>query len=299
MKDHLVNILKYTVIFLIICLLLNSIPNIGLMLYEIIIIGLIIVIAFAILDIVCLANPMNKESYENKDQGSCRSAPTIYKSKESFDQTPPAQPVQTPPVQTPPIVQTPVQNPPIVQPPAQPVQTPPVQTPPAQPAVQPVQTPQLPSQSEQNVSNNPNPSQANLPPYENNNTPFIPEQKLPMPPVTNSQQEIQNNQSLLTQYPDLKYSELPLGFHKPLGSYDNTFTNDFDHGYSYLNTDKWTIPERRPPVCITDVKCPVCPVTTSGYPLSVKEFADSQRIYPHDNINVPYVKDRMNDKYHQ
>lgn len=90
------------------------------------------------------------------------------------------------------------------------------------------------------------------------------------------------------------YSEYPEEMHRPLGEYDKTFTNKFDHGFSYLSTDKWRIPVRRPPVCIQEKKCPVCPVQTPGYPLDVKQWNESRRIHQNDILNLEYIRDQLN-----
>ena len=40
-----------------------------------------------------------------------------------------------------------------------------------------------------------------------------------------------------------------------------------------LNTDKWRVPEQRPPVCISEGSdCAVCSTNTTGYPLNLKEW---------------------------
>ena len=96
---------------------------------------------------------------------------------------------------------------------------------------------------------------------------------------------------------ELKYTELDPRMHKPLGEYDNTVSNKFEYGYAYLNTDKWTVPMRRPPVCIPpENPCPVCPVMTSGYPVYLKEFNSALRVTPADNINVKYIEEVLNKK---
>ncbi len=92
----------------------------------------------------------------------------------------------------------------------------------------------------------------------------------------------------------LGYSEYPQDLHDPLGKYDDTFSNKFDHGFSYLDTDRWKVPVRRPPVCIADKPSTVHPVLTSGYPLDVKEWDTSRRVMPNDEINVEYVSQQLN-----
>jgi len=63
----------------------------------------------------------------------------------------------------------------------------------------------------------------------------------------------------------------------PLGQNGNGLTNEWDHDYILLNTDKWSPALNPPPVCKTEQKCPVCPNLTTGYPLMLRDF-DSTRI---------------------
>ena len=68
----------------------------------------------------------------------------------------------------------------------------------------------------------------------------------------------------------------------------------FEEGYSILPPSKWYPVPPHPPVCVTEKKCPVCPVMTSGAPVDLKEWNDSRRITPGDVINIDYAKDKMN-----
>ena len=69
--------------------------------------------------------------------------------------------------------------------------------------------------------------------------------------------------------------------------YDST---DYEDGYSYLPPKDWYPQPPFPPVCVTDKQCPVCPVYTTGTPVDVKEWNDSIRITPPDNINTKFIK---------
>lgn len=90
---------------------------------------------------------------------------------------------------------------------------------------------------------------------------------------------------------DMKYSQWPTCIYQPLGKYDSTFTNDFEHGYSYLHTDKWRLPMPPIPKCsLTNGACQVCPVNTTGYPTDLKEWNASRKVLPPDNINIEYIK---------
>ena len=88
---------------------------------------------------------------------------------------------------------------------------------------------------------------------------------------------------------EMKFSQLNPDMHKPLGEFTKDFSNSFEYGYSYLNTNKWSVPMYRPPVCKSDEGCKVCPKSTSGYPVDVKEWNSSRKIMPPDNINTEYI----------
>jgi hypothetical protein len=134
----------------------------------------------------------------------------------------------------------------------------------------------------------------------NNSQPFI----TPPPPPATSTDSCNCDakvESIIDKYmkkkseSDMQYNQLTPEQMQPLGSYDNTFTNKWDHGFTYLNTSKWAPPQRNSPVCKTEAKCPVCPVTTAGYPVGVLEYDESRKVMPPDNINVNYIKDQLNN----
>ena len=116
----------------------------------------------------------------------------------------------------------------------------------------------------------------------------------PLVPVSEKKVE-QDIKKPVEEVNEMKYTEYDPEMHKPLGESDGTVSNKFEYGYSYLNTDKWSVPMKRPPVCIPpENPCPVCPVMTSGYPVYLKEFNSTLRISPADKINVNYVKEVLN-----
>jgi creatinine amidohydrolase/Fe(II)-dependent formamide hydrolase-like protein len=49
---------------------------------------------------------------------------------------------------------------------------------------------------------------------------------------------------------------------------------------------------RRPPVCIQEKECPVCPVFTTGTNMELKDFPTT--INTPEKINVNYVQDKLN-----
>ena len=87
---------------------------------------------------------------------------------------------------------------------------------------------------------------------------------------------------------NMKYSDLPAESYKPLGEQiSNKWTNE----YSILNTDKWQVPQPRPPVCISNSPCKVCPTNTGGYPTNLKEWNNSSKIST-TNINKKWALDQ-------
>lgn len=71
-------------------------------------------------------------------------------------------------------------------------------------------------------------------------------------------------------------------------------SKDYEYGYSFLPPEKWYPQPPNPPVCVSEKKCPVCPVYTTGAPVDVKEWKSSTRVTPPDNYNVKYIKDKLN-----
>jgi hypothetical protein len=67
-----------------------------------------------------------------------------------------------------------------------------------------------------------------------------------------------------------------------------------EYGYSFLPPEKWYPQPPRPPVCVTEKRCPVCPVTADGTPTDVKEFHESRRVTQPDSINTAYINDKLN-----
>ena len=62
--------------------------------------------------------------------------------------------------------------------------------------------------------------------------------------------------------------------------------------FTILNTDKWQIPQSRPPVCISNGPCKVCPTNTDGYPANLKEW-DNSRVISNTKINKKWALDQV------
>ena len=85
-------------------------------------------------------------------------------------------------------------------------------------------------------------------------------------------------------YNYVDYNSMPV-------SYD---TGSFESGYSFLPPEKWYPVPPHPPVCVTEKKCPVCPVYTNGTNIDLKEWDQSRRITPPDEINVNAIEGKLN-----
>jgi hypothetical protein len=71
-------------------------------------------------------------------------------------------------------------------------------------------------------------------------------------------------------------------------------SGSFESGYSFLPPEKWYPVSPHPPVCVTEKKCPVCPVSTGGTYVDLKEWDQSRKISSPDQINVQRVEEKLN-----
>jgi len=55
-------------------------------------------------------------------------------------------------------------------------------------------------------------------------------------------------------------------------------TLEYDYGYSFLPPKNWYPTPPNPPVCVSEKKCPVCPVCTNGTITDLKEWNESSKI---------------------
>jgi len=78
----------------------------------------------------------------------------------------------------------------------------------------------------------------------------------------------------------------------PVGAGVNSQNSDFT--YTFLPPDRWYPVPPHPPVCVTETKCPVCPLTSSSATLDLKDWDDSRRITPGDVVNTKYVTEKLN-----
>jgi len=65
------------------------------------------------------------------------------------------------------------------------------------------------------------------------------------------------------------------------------------YGYTYLPPENWFRAYERPPVCVTDQKCPVCPAAY-GNTADLMQFDSTNNIINSNKIDLRYVKKRLN-----
>lgn len=95
-------------------------------------------------------------------------------------------------------------------------------------------------------------------------------------------------------YNDMRYNQANINQLLPMATYDKNYNNKWDNDYAILNTDKWAPPRADVPICKTEKTCEVCPNLTKGYPVNLKDFNYASKVLPPDNINIEYIKDRLN-----
>ena len=91
-------------------------------------------------------------------------------------------------------------------------------------------------------------------------------------------------------YGDMKYDELPPEKRIPLG--DQIPPDDWENQYTLLNTDKWSVPQRKPPLCVASKHMDPLPSNESGYPMLLKEW-DNSRVISNTYINQKWAKDQV------
>ncbi len=65
------------------------------------------------------------------------------------------------------------------------------------------------------------------------------------------------------------------------------------YGYTYLPPENWFRAYERPPVCVSDKKCPVCPTAYSNT-AELMQFDTSNNVVGPDGIDLRYVKKMLN-----
>ncbi len=93
---------------------------------------------------------------------------------------------------------------------------------------------------------------------------------------------------------DMNYNIYTKEETEPLGSFTDDFTNNFTHGFSNLATNKWRPPQYDNPICKIEEKCNTCENDFEGYPADVTNWDQTRKILPRDNININYLRDKLN-----
>jgi hypothetical protein len=65
------------------------------------------------------------------------------------------------------------------------------------------------------------------------------------------------------------------------------------YGYTYLPPENWFRAYERPPVCVTDQRCAVCPLADKGT-ADLMEFDTTNNVVGPDGINLRYAKKVLN-----
>ena len=63
------------------------------------------------------------------------------------------------------------------------------------------------------------------------------------------------------------------------------------YGQSFMPPTSWSVPQKRPPPCIPQKNCPVCPVYTPGAPVDALETTSVGSIMPKFTYKEEYNKD--------
>lgn len=66
------------------------------------------------------------------------------------------------------------------------------------------------------------------------------------------------------------------------------------YGYTYLPPENWFRAYDAPPVCITDKKCPVCPILDTQNTSELMEFDTANNVMGPDGIDLRFVKKVLN-----
>ena len=87
---------------------------------------------------------------------------------------------------------------------------------------------------------------------------------------------------------DFKYNQTN-NIMKTLGQNENNW--DMSNEYTLLNTNKWALQDTTPFKC--KQTCEVCPIMDSKFTL-LKNYDESRKVLNPDNINIDYIKDKLN-----
>lgn len=78
----------------------------------------------------------------------------------------------------------------------------------------------------------------------------------------------------------------------PIGSNIDSKVDDFS--YTFLPPDRWYPVPPHPPICIAEKQCPICPILTTGTQANLKEWGETSRVTPGDQVNTTYLNEKLN-----
>jgi hypothetical protein len=81
------------------------------------------------------------------------------------------------------------------------------------------------------------------------------------------------------------YNEINKDFYKPIG---DKIANEWDNDYNILNSDKWSVPMKQPPLCVNTTPCKVCDYDTNPNYTPLKHW-DNSRYVSEYKINKKWI----------
>jgi len=67
------------------------------------------------------------------------------------------------------------------------------------------------------------------------------------------------------------------------------------YGYTYLPPENWFRAYEKPPVCVTDRRCPVEPIYSGKDTVDLMEFDTSNNVLGPEGMDIRYIKKKIND----
>jgi hypothetical protein len=74
------------------------------------------------------------------------------------------------------------------------------------------------------------------------------------------------------------------------------YDKDFEYGYSFIPPRDWYPIPPYPPVCVSNSTTPVQPVYLDTMTMDLKEWHETQKITPPDQINTAFITKEINSK---
>lgn len=100
--------------------------------------------------------------------------------------------------------------------------------------------------------------------------------------------EENNEKKISTELPNI---DKTLPFQKQTKYYRQPNKKFFsNYGFDYMPATSWSVPQQRPPPCIPQERCPVCPVVDKGTPVDAIEWSQVGSILPKFEYKEVYNK---------